>query len=437
MNAHPPPPLTPRDCDLRAFRDMPLDIGRFRDSGLVTHEDPEAIIAALHLWGVAWHQVPAASLPDDNRELARFAGYGRAIEAWLRVRDGALRGFVKCSDGRLYHRTLAEKANRAWDSRLAYEYAKAKDRHRKAQKDLPEDQRADFPGFDEWKTGETAAKAAPHPQGDLPLESHGNSSGNPPVRAHTDSHGARAPARRTGAKTVPDENSSGNDEEFQRNGTPIPPEIALKGREGNIRKKDSSHPDSEHDPPERARTRGPFEDGDLKNLVDAVCEAAGHHPVSPVQIDRAYRIVQEWRDEGLDFEGVVVPTIKAAVSESSEPTRTLGRFSARVRHEQARLKAKGEAGRSYRPPASPVLQRQDEEFIFADLRRDLLDRIGPTSFCAFVNPVRFATDEAGNGDPVLRVAGAGGISDRLLDGDLAPAVCAIAAQHGFKAVWKG
>jgi len=178
---------------------MPLDIGRFRRSDLVTEEDPEAVLAAILLWGVAWHEVPAASVPDNDRWLAKAAGYGRAVDAWLRVRTGALRGFVRCSDGRLYHRTLAEKANAAWDSRLRYEWQKASDRHRKAQRDIPEKDRTKFPDFDDWKQG-------------------------------------RKP-----------EISDGHDDLFRRNDPEIPAENALKGREGKGREGnlESKGPDPE------------------------------------------------------------------------------------------------------------------------------------------------------------------------------------------------
>lgn len=182
-----PAPMTPPDCDLRAFRDMPLDIGRFSRSDLVTEEEPEAVLAAILLWGAAWHEVPAASVPDNDKWLAKAAGYGRAVDAWMRVREGALRGFVRCSDGRLYNRTLAEKANTAWESRLRYEWQKAGDRHRKSQRDLPEAERTKFVDFDDWKAG-------------------------------------RLP-----------EYSAGQDDLFRRNDPDIPAEIALKGREGKGR----------------------------------------------------------------------------------------------------------------------------------------------------------------------------------------------------------
>lgn len=111
-------PLTPPDCDLRDFGFMPLDVQRLRDSNLAAMESPEACWAAVLLWAASWHQVPAASLPDDDRALANLAGYGRVVDAWLPVREGALRSFVKCDDGRLYHPVVAEKALEAWRGKL-------------------------------------------------------------------------------------------------------------------------------------------------------------------------------------------------------------------------------------------------------------------------------------------------------------------------------
>ncbi|EAQ34463.1 hypothetical protein NB311A_11997 [Nitrobacter sp. Nb-311A] len=103
-------PLTPPDLDLRDFPYMPLDVVRLRDSELAVISSGEEFRAAVLLWCAAWHQVPAASLPDDDRLLASLAGFGRDIKAWEAVRDTALHGFVKCSDGRFYHPVIAEKA---------------------------------------------------------------------------------------------------------------------------------------------------------------------------------------------------------------------------------------------------------------------------------------------------------------------------------------
>lgn len=72
-----PEPLTPPDCDLRDFAFMPLDVARLRDSDLAIQIEAEEFRAAVLLWCASWHQVPAASLPDDDKALAALAGYGR------------------------------------------------------------------------------------------------------------------------------------------------------------------------------------------------------------------------------------------------------------------------------------------------------------------------------------------------------------------------
>lgn len=117
-----PNPLTHVDCNLQDFAFMPLDVARLRDSDLAANESPEACWAAVQLWAASWHQVPAASIPDDDKWMAQKTGYGRIIKEWMKVRAGALRGFVKCSDGRLYHPVVAEKAREAWQAKLEQRY---------------------------------------------------------------------------------------------------------------------------------------------------------------------------------------------------------------------------------------------------------------------------------------------------------------------------
>lgn len=112
-------PLVSTEVDLRDFAFMPLDVVRLRDSGLTAKATGDEFRAAVLLWCASWHQVPAASLPNDDAELANLCGYGRALREWRRVRDGAMRGWVLCSDGRLYHPIIAEKARDAWQSKLA------------------------------------------------------------------------------------------------------------------------------------------------------------------------------------------------------------------------------------------------------------------------------------------------------------------------------
>lgn len=129
-----PAPLTPADCNLQDFTFMPLDVARLRDSDMAAYESPEACWAAVLLWSAAWHQVPAASLPDDDRFLAKAAGYGRVVKEWANVREGALHGWIKCADGRLYHPVVAEKANESWFKKLHHAWKKECDRIRKSNK---------------------------------------------------------------------------------------------------------------------------------------------------------------------------------------------------------------------------------------------------------------------------------------------------------------
>lgn len=107
-------PLTAPEIDLREFPYMPLDVVRLRDSDISVLSSGDEFRAAVLLWCASWHQVPAASLPNDDRLLANLAGYGRDLAGWQAIRDGALRGFILCCDGRLYHPVIAEKAVDAW-----------------------------------------------------------------------------------------------------------------------------------------------------------------------------------------------------------------------------------------------------------------------------------------------------------------------------------
>lgn len=113
-----PPPILSSEIDLRDFPYMPLDVVRLRDSDLSAISSAEGFRAAVLLWCASWHQRPAASLPNDDRSLALLAGFGRDLKAWREVREEALRGFVECSDSRLYHPVVAEKALEAWEARL-------------------------------------------------------------------------------------------------------------------------------------------------------------------------------------------------------------------------------------------------------------------------------------------------------------------------------
>lgn len=122
-----PEPLIPADVDLRDLPSMLLDVGVLLRSSLWirARRDPRLGHAAVSLWCEAWHEVPAGSLPNDDEILAELARC--EPEEWQRIKGRALENFVECSDGRLYHPTVCEKALEAWDYKV-----KSRERTRKA-----------------------------------------------------------------------------------------------------------------------------------------------------------------------------------------------------------------------------------------------------------------------------------------------------------------
>lgn len=111
-------PLVPSDCDLTGMRFMPLDCARLIDSDLFALSTGEEFKAAVALWCKSWGQSPPSSLTNDERVLARAAGV--SLAEWRSIGTMALRGWVICSDGRLYHPVVAERALTAWLERIAF-----------------------------------------------------------------------------------------------------------------------------------------------------------------------------------------------------------------------------------------------------------------------------------------------------------------------------
>jgi len=92
--------------------------------------NPRAGLAAIALWWEAWQQCPAASLPDDDFDLCGLAGFGEDLDAWRAAKETAMHGFVLCSDGRFYHKFLAQEAVKAFDLRLKADKRRLADRER-------------------------------------------------------------------------------------------------------------------------------------------------------------------------------------------------------------------------------------------------------------------------------------------------------------------
>jgi hypothetical protein len=121
-----PEPLVPADVDLQGFGFMPLYGTKLFGSDFNSQCNDAEWRAGVTLWWAAWNQVPAASLPDSDVALCRLADLGRDLDTWHKLKANALHGFVKCSDGRLYHKILSAIALDAWGKRV-------KERTRKAE----------------------------------------------------------------------------------------------------------------------------------------------------------------------------------------------------------------------------------------------------------------------------------------------------------------
>jgi hypothetical protein len=134
-----PAPLTPPDCDLRGLPYMPLDVIRLLDSDMFAEATGDEFKAAVSLWCKSWTQVPAASLPNKDAVLAHLSGNAAK---WKRIKAGAMRGWILCSDDRWYHPVVAEKALAALPGREEFNQKKSADAERKARE--REDRKALF-----------------------------------------------------------------------------------------------------------------------------------------------------------------------------------------------------------------------------------------------------------------------------------------------------
>lgn len=143
MSHNLPEPLVPEECDLRGYEHMKLFGHKLFKSTLYTKglRNHRAFIASIKLMWEAWQsQVPAGSLPDDDDELALLADFGIDVEGWQAAKSLALHGWIKCSDGRLYHPLLAEDAIHSYEGRRRDRERKRAQRaakKRKSEQDVP------------------------------------------------------------------------------------------------------------------------------------------------------------------------------------------------------------------------------------------------------------------------------------------------------------
>lgn len=122
-----PEPFSSPDCDLRGLEWMPLNATNLLDSTLFLESTGDEFKAAVALICKSWRQVPAGSLPSNERSLATLA----MTENWTAVRTMALRNWVLCSDGRYYHPIVAAKAMETLPKRQEFVEKKSAEAERK------------------------------------------------------------------------------------------------------------------------------------------------------------------------------------------------------------------------------------------------------------------------------------------------------------------
>jgi len=296
-----PAPLTPPDCDLRDFQFMPLDVVRLTQSDLVAFEDPAAVVANMLLWCASWHQVPAASLTNDDRTLARLAGYGRGGSEWDKVRDGARRGWIECSDGRLYHPVVAEKARESFAKKLAQRHRTYLAAVRKHNERNPQDKR-DGLSFDGWIAADRprdVVNTAPR-QGDEPDLLDNVTRDTPPKSRVTQDHVTRdkgGMSRDQDPNVARDKGTKGEGEGRESKGTVKGDYIEQQQHA------DASKPGADVVTPKV----DPF---DLTATADRFARLAGVPHTQPGAIAQNVEVIRQWNADGIDLEAILVPVIE-------------------------------------------------------------------------------------------------------------------------------
>src|SRR3954452_24816261 len=76
---------------------MPLDVRRLltSETWIEAADDPKLGHALVCLWCESWHQVPAGSLPENPKVLARLAMC--TADEWQHIAERALAGWQRCS----------------------------------------------------------------------------------------------------------------------------------------------------------------------------------------------------------------------------------------------------------------------------------------------------------------------------------------------------
>jgi hypothetical protein len=101
-------PLVPPDMVIPRLPWVPIYVDRLFESNFWGIASDSEKVAAFCLWIKSWNQKPPGSLPTDDRILCRLAELGGNLAKWKKVKTVALRHWVECDDGRLYHPVVSQ-----------------------------------------------------------------------------------------------------------------------------------------------------------------------------------------------------------------------------------------------------------------------------------------------------------------------------------------
>lgn len=105
----------PADVTIPRLPWVPVYVERLWSSDFFAVATDAEFRAAFCLWLKSWAQRPPGSLPNDDRLLCRLAELGNDLDKWKKVKRIALRHWIRCTDGRLYHPVVAELVIEAFE----------------------------------------------------------------------------------------------------------------------------------------------------------------------------------------------------------------------------------------------------------------------------------------------------------------------------------
>lgn len=95
------PPALGEHCDMRRFAHVEIDPCMLYGEAFSGLSDA-GFRALVLLVVAAWREVPAGSLPVAETTLAQYAGFGRDVVAWAKIRREVMERWTYCADGRLW-----------------------------------------------------------------------------------------------------------------------------------------------------------------------------------------------------------------------------------------------------------------------------------------------------------------------------------------------